>query len=51
VITVFAPLLGWMIYKKRYPTLPLYILAAVICVLSVVLGFYCPILLTEGAWR
>jgi carbon starvation protein len=51
VITVFAPLLGWMIYKKRYPIFPLYVLASVICVLSVVLGFYFPILLTEGSWR
>ncbi|MCX6996943.1 MAG: carbon starvation protein A [Kiritimatiellaeota bacterium] len=51
VITVFAPLLGWMIYKKRYPILPLYILASLICILSVVLGFYCPILLTENIWR
>ena len=51
VITLFAPLVGWMIYRKHFPILSLYILASLICVLSVVLGFYFPILLTEGAWR
>ena len=47
IITLFAPLLGWMIHKKRYPTLPLYVLAAAVCAVSVVIGFKCPIFLNQ----
>jgi carbon starvation protein len=51
VITAFAPLIGWLTYKRRWHTGVLYILAAVICALSVLFGFYHPILLEEGTWR
>ena len=51
VITLFAPFMGWLAYKKNFHTSPLYILAAAICVISVLAGFHCPILLSESAWR
>ena len=50
IITLFAPLLGWMIYKKHYPILPLYILAGVVCILSVVVGFYFPIFFQQSVF-
>ncbi len=43
IITIFAPLMGWILYKKHVRLLPLYVLAGVVCVLSVVLGFKFPI--------
>jgi carbon starvation protein len=59
IITLFAPILGWMIYKKRFPTAPLYVLATVVCILSVVIGFQYPIffrqaiggLMPDDVWR
>lgn len=51
IITIFAPLIGWLFYKKHAPIVPLYILAAVICVASVVCGFWYPILLNEVQWH
>ena len=47
IITLVAPTLGWMIYKKHYPIVPLYVLAGCLCVLSVVLGFHFPIFLQK----
>jgi len=48
IITLFAPLLGWMIHKKRFPTFPLYVLAAIVCIVSVVVGFKFPIFLNQS---
>ena len=51
IITALAPLMGWLVHKKKWPIPPLYVLAAVICVTSIVVGFRFPVTLTEGAWR
>ena len=51
VITLFAPLIGWLVHKRHWHTGVLYVMAAMICVASVVLGFKFPILLTERTWR
>ena len=51
VITLFAPLIGWLVHKRHWHTGVLYVIAAMICVASVVLGFKFPILLTERTWR
>lgn len=51
VITLFAPLLGWLVYKRHWRTGYLYVLAAMTCVASIALGFVFPILLTEVTWR
>ena len=51
VITLFAPIMGWLVHKRHWHTGVLYAIAAVICVASVALGFKFPILLTEQTWR
>ncbi len=51
VITLFAPVMGWLVHKRHWHTGALYVIAAAICVLSVALGFWFPILLTEQTWR
>lgn len=50
VITLFSPLLGWLIYKKGLKTLYAYLLASAICILSVVLGIAYPISFAPGTW-
>ncbi len=49
-ITLTSPLLGWLIYKKGIPTLVAYLLASLICVLSVILGIAFPISMTPFVW-
>jgi len=51
VITAFAPLIGWLVHKRHWPTGLLYVIATVTCVTSILVGFKFPILLTEGTWR
>lgn len=51
IITLFAPIMGWLVHKRHWHTGVLYVIAAVICVTSVSLGFKFPILLTEQTWR
>lgn len=50
VITLSSPFLGWLIYKKGIKTLFAYFLAAVICVVSVLLGISYPVTLSPTAW-
>jgi carbon starvation protein len=50
VITLCSPVLGWLITKKRLTTLPAYLLAALICVVSVLLGIRFPITLSPSLW-
>ena len=50
VITFCSPFLGWLITKKGLKTLPAYLLASLICVVSVLLGIAFPISLTPGVW-
>jgi carbon starvation protein len=50
IITLLSPLLGYLIYKRRLPTLPAYGLATLICAASVVAGFYLPIALDPHVW-
>jgi carbon starvation protein len=50
IITLFSPLLGWLIHKKGLRTVPAYLAASLICVVSVVLGILFPITLSPSAW-
>ncbi|MFZ4598125.1 MAG: carbon starvation protein A [Terrimicrobiaceae bacterium] len=50
-ITLCAPLLGIMIYKIRTHTVWNYLLAAVLCLLSVVLGLRFPMIVSPDTWR
>ncbi len=50
-ITLCAPLLGWLLYKRRFPVGPAYAIASAICVSSVILGVVWPITATPDAWK
>jgi carbon starvation protein len=50
VITLCSPLLGWLITKKGLRTLPSYLLAAAICVVSILLGIAYPVTLSPTTW-
>jgi carbon starvation protein len=50
VITLCSPLLGWLIRKKGLRNLPAYLIAAAICVASVVLGIHFPVTLAPTVW-
>ena len=49
-ITLCSPLLGFLLYKKNLKTVPAYVLAAAICVGSVLLGIAFPVTLAPTAW-
>ena len=51
VITLVAPLVGYLIHKKRWSVTLMYIFSTFICILSVLAGFKWPIFLDEGQWR
>jgi len=51
IITLFAPLLGWLIRKDRLSTPAAYTLAFAVCVVSVVAGFVAPISMGGDTWR
>ena len=50
VITLCSPLLGFLIYKKGINTALAYLLAAAICVVSILLGIQFPISLSPAVW-
>lgn len=50
IITLFSPLLGWLVYKKGMKTFFAYLLALVICSTSVILGFEFPVTLSPVIW-
>lgn len=50
VITLCSPFLGWLIYKKSIKTLFAYLIASVICVISVLLGIAFPVSLSPTTW-
>jgi carbon starvation protein len=50
IITLLAPLLGWLIFKKGINTILAYVLASVICIGSILLGIECPIMMQPFLW-
>jgi carbon starvation protein len=50
VITMCAPLLGWLIQKKGIKTINAYLLASAICIASVLLGIEVPVSLEPFHW-
>jgi len=50
VITALAPLLGWLLYRRRIHALLGYALAILICLGGVVLGFRFPVTLSPQVW-
>jgi len=50
IITAFAPLLGFLIYRKQIPVIWGYLIAAIICAGSIYVGFNFPVRLDPTAW-
>lgn len=50
IITLCAPLLGYLIFKKRLNTVLSFLLAALICALSIYVGFKIPLSLPGFKW-
>ena len=50
VITLIAPLLGWLVTRRRIPTIAAYLIAAVIGIVSIVIGFNHPLSLSPTVW-
>ncbi len=50
IITLFSPMLGWLIYKRGIHTLAAYALAFIICSGSIVAGIAWPIVLPANVW-
>lgn len=50
IITLFAPILGYLIYRRGIKTSYGYILAAAVCIISIVAGFQLPISLSPTVW-
>jgi carbon starvation protein len=51
IITAFAPVLGWLIRRERLSMKGAYLLAAAVCVASVLIGFAFPVTVSGDAWR
>ncbi len=50
IITLFSPILGWLIYRRNASAWIAYPLASIVCAASVVAGIYYPIVLGGTAW-
>lgn len=50
-ITVCAPFLGWLIYRKQFPATFAYPLATLLCAASVLLGMKHPVVVSAETWR
>ncbi|MBC7361160.1 MAG: carbon starvation protein A [Candidatus Aminicenantes bacterium] len=50
VITLFSPVLGWLLYKKRMKTTYAYLIAFSIGVISIILGIHYPVTLSPKIW-
>jgi len=50
IITLTSPFLGWLLYKKRLKAAPANLIAAVICVASILFGIAYPVTLAPTTW-
>ncbi len=50
IMTVVAPLIGWLIYRKHVNVVVVSIIAFVISMLSIVIGFYFPVTIDPNWW-
>ena len=50
-ITLCAPLLGFLIYKVRTPAAVNYAVASFLCIASVALGLWIPVVVSPDMWR
>jgi carbon starvation protein len=50
IITAFAPILGFLIYRRKLRSLYAYIIAFVLCIVSIYIGFKHPVALDPKIW-
>ncbi|HEQ98969.1 MAG TPA: carbon starvation protein A [candidate division Zixibacteria bacterium] len=50
IITAFAPILGFLIYKRKLRSLYAYLIAFVLCIVSIYFGFRHPVALDPRVW-
>jgi carbon starvation protein len=50
IMTLIAPLVGWMIYRRRMNTIAVSVFAFVVSMLSIVAGFYVPVTIDPNLW-
>jgi len=50
IITLFAPILGYLIYRRGIKTIYGYLLAGIVCAGSIIVGFSYPVSLSSTAW-
>ncbi|MFH1891704.1 MAG: carbon starvation CstA family protein [Candidatus Zixiibacteriota bacterium] len=50
IITLFAPIIGFLICKRQLRTICTYLLAAAVCIGSIYLGFKHPVTLSPNTW-
>ena len=50
IITLLAPLLGWLIFRKGINTLLAYIIASIVCIGSIVFGIITPVMIQPFIW-
>lgn len=50
VMTLFAPLVGWLYYKKHYSVAWTSVLSLIICIFSVVIGLLIPVMINQTVW-
>jgi carbon starvation protein CstA len=51
VITLFAPLIGFLLYKKKLKVWIAFVLAWIVCAVSIIVGIYFPISIDEQSWK
>ncbi len=51
VMTLAAPLLGWLIHRRRLDVRLAFGLAALVCAAGVLIGFVAPVQLTPDTWK
>jgi carbon starvation protein len=50
VLTLFAPLLGFLIYRRKSNPWAMIALGALVCFISIAVGFYAPLTISPRAW-
>ncbi len=51
IITIFAPLIGYLYIKKHVSTAKCSVFAILVCIVSVIVGFFVPITLDPLLWK
>jgi len=50
IITLFSPLLGYLLYKRSIKVFYASVLCIIVGTISVITGFFCPIRIDSGTW-